>query len=74
MTEDRILALLPYLPAGVSEIYLHPAAEMTPALRADMPSYRPTEEYAALVSPRVRRRIEELGIRLAAYADLAPAG
>ena len=74
MTEDRILALLPCLPAGVSEIYFHPAAELTPALRADMPGYRPTEELAALISPRVRRRIEELGIRLVGYADLAPAG
>src|SRR5438067_9758115 len=32
MTEDRILALLPHLPEGVSEIYFHPAAETTPAL------------------------------------------
>jgi hopanoid biosynthesis associated protein HpnK len=74
MTEDRILTLLPYLPAGISEIYFHPAAELTTALQADMPGYRPTEELAALISPRVRRRIEELGIRLVGYADLAPAG
>jgi hopanoid biosynthesis associated protein HpnK len=74
MTEDRILALLPCLPDGVSEIYLHPAAELTPALRAEMPGYRPTEELAALVSPLVRRRVEELGIRLTGYADLTPAG
>jgi chitin disaccharide deacetylase len=74
MTEDRTLALLPHLPAGVSEIYFHPAAEMTPALRADMPGYRSIEELAALISPLVRRRIEELGIRLVCYGDLAPAG
>jgi hopanoid biosynthesis associated protein HpnK len=74
MTEDRILALLPFLPEGISEIYFHPAAEMTPALQADMPGYCPTEELAALISPRVRRRIEELGVRLVGYADLTPAG
>jgi chitin disaccharide deacetylase len=74
MTEDRILALLPWLPEGINEIYFHPAAEMTPALQADMPGYRPTEELAALISPRVRRRIEELGIRFVGYADLTPAG
>ena len=73
MTEDRILGLLPHLPDGVSEIYFHPAAEMTPGLQADMPGYRATEELAALVSPRVRQRIEELGIRLVGYSDLAPA-
>jgi chitin disaccharide deacetylase len=72
MTEDRILGLLPHLPKGVSEIYFHPAAEATPAVRAAMPGYRPTEELAALVSPVVRCRIEELGIRLVGYGDLAP--
>jgi hopanoid biosynthesis associated protein HpnK len=74
MTEDRILGLLPHLPEGVSEIYFHPATEMTPPLRAAMPGYRPAEEFAALVSPGVRRRIEELGIRLVGYADLATPG
>jgi hypothetical protein len=72
MTEDRILALLPCLPGGVSEIYFHPAADMTPALRADMPGYRPIEELAALRSPRVRQRIEDLGIALVGYGALAP--
>jgi hypothetical protein len=74
MTEDRVLGLLPHLPEGVSEIYFHPATEITPALRAAMPGYRPTEELAALVSPDVRRRIDELGIRLVSYADLAATG
>jgi hopanoid biosynthesis associated protein HpnK len=74
MTEDRVLGLLPHLPEGISELYFHPATETTPALRADLPGYRPTEELAALVSPGVRRRIEELGIRLTSYADLAAAG
>jgi chitin disaccharide deacetylase len=71
MTEDRILALLPHLPEGASEIYFHPAAETTPALQEAMSGYRPTEELAALVSPRVRCRIEELGIRRIGFADLA---
>ena len=74
MTEDRLLGLLPHLPGGVSEIYFHPATGMTPPLRADMPGYRPAEELAALVSPGVRCRIEELGIRLVGYADLATPG
>ena len=70
MTEDRILALLPHLPEGVSEVYFHPAAETTPALREAMPGYRPTEELAALVSRRVRHRIKELGIRCIGFSDL----
>jgi hopanoid biosynthesis associated protein HpnK len=67
MTEDRLLALLPHLPDGVSEIYGHPAVG---AASSFAPGYRHAEELAALVSPRVRRRIEELGLRLARYADL----
>jgi chitin disaccharide deacetylase len=74
MVEERILGLLPYLPAGVSELYCHPAAERSPALAAAMPGYRNTEELAALLSPRVRRRVEELGISLVSYGDLAASG
>jgi hopanoid biosynthesis associated protein HpnK len=74
MVEGRILGLLPYLPAGVSEVYCHPATERSPALAAAMPGYRNPEELAALLSPRVKRRIEELGIDLVGYRDLAAPG
>jgi len=67
LTEDRLLALLPHLPDGVSEIYCHPAVG---AASSFAPGYRHAAELAALLSPRVRRRIEELGLRLARYADL----
>ena len=72
MTEERVLALLPYLPSGVSEIYCHPATRTTGVLRREMPLYRHAEELAALVRPAVRRRIDELGIRLIGYGDLSP--
>ena len=73
MVEERLLRLLPHLPYGVSEIYCHPATRSTPALAAAMPSYRHVEELAALVSPRVRRRIAELGVELIGYRDLTSA-
>ena len=66
MTEDRLVALLPHLPDGVSEIYGHPAC----GAASFAPGYRHAEELAALVSPRVRRLVEELGLRLLRYADL----
>ena len=66
MVEDRILRLIPHLPDGVSEIYFHPAAERTPSVH----SYRRAEELAALLSPLVRDRIAESGIRLVSYSDL----
>jgi hopanoid biosynthesis associated protein HpnK len=68
MIEDRLLALLPHLPDGVSEVYGHPAVGSA----SFSPGYRHAEELSALLSPRVRRRISELGLRLARYADLTP--
>jgi hopanoid biosynthesis associated protein HpnK len=70
MVEARLLGLIPHLPDGVSEIYFHPAVNRTPALVAAMPSYRHAEELAALLSPLVRGRIAEAGIRLVSYRDL----
>lgn len=68
MVERRLLALLPHLPGGVSEVYSHPACGAV----SFVPGYRHAEELAALVSPLVRRRIAELGISLARYRDLSP--
>ena len=56
--EDYILKLLPELPAGDSELYSHPSLEAF------------KHEYDALVSPRVKARIRELGIQLIRYQDL----
>ena len=74
MTEDRLLALLPHLPEGVSEFYCHPATETTPSLLRAMPGYHPTEELAALLSPRVCDRMAEIGIRLTTFGALTPVG
>ena len=68
MVEDRMLGLLPHLPSGVSEIYCHPSVDASSLV----PGYRHAEELAALLSPRVRQRISELGLRLSSYRDLAP--
>jgi hopanoid biosynthesis associated protein HpnK len=73
MTKARVLGLLPHLPAGVSEIYFHPAAENTIALAGSMPGYRHADELAALLSPAVRDRVRELKIELVSYTDLATA-
>jgi chitin disaccharide deacetylase len=70
MVEARILRLIPHLPDGVSEIYCHPAAARTPSLVPSTSAYRRTEELAALLSPLVRERIAESGIRLVRYNDL----
>jgi hypothetical protein len=69
MIEDRILRLLPHLPPGDSEIYLHPASR---SLAEAMPGYRHEDELTALLSPAVRRCVADLGITLIGYSDLAP--
>lgn len=73
IVEQRILRLLPHLPPGDSELYLHPASRTCPELATAMPGYRHEDELAALLSPAVRRRITDLGIALIGYGDLAPA-
>jgi hopanoid biosynthesis associated protein HpnK len=71
MVEERILRLIAHLPEGVSEIYFHPAIESDPSHVATMPGYRHAEEFATLISPRIRREIAEHGIGLVSYGDLA---
>jgi hopanoid biosynthesis associated protein HpnK len=73
MVEERLLRLVPHLPEGVNELYFHPATERTPALLAGMPGYRHPEEFAALLSPILKRRIAECGIPLVGYSDFATA-
>jgi chitin disaccharide deacetylase len=76
MIEERLFRLVAQLPDGISEIYCHPAVASTPVLAAAQPGYRHAEEYAALLSPRLKARIAELGVKLITYAELAttPAG
>jgi hopanoid biosynthesis associated protein HpnK len=71
MTEARLLALLPHLPEGVSEIYFHPASRRTPLLERAMPAYRHCEELEALVSPRLRAALDAAGIVRTSFGELA---
>jgi chitin disaccharide deacetylase len=56
--ETYVSRLLPELPAGDSELYSHPSLD----------EFR--NEFDALVSPRVREQINQLGIKLIRYQDL----
>lgn len=51
-TADRLAALLPRLPPGTTEIYLHPASR--DGFAGGAPGYRHAEELAALLDLRVR--------------------
>ena len=68
MTKDRVAALLGRLPAGVVEIYLHPA--VTGAFTGAAPDYRYAEEFAALCDPDCIAAVRGSGYALGGYADL----
>lgn len=72
MESNRLLRLIPRLPSGVSEIYFHPAAAQTEAMRLVMPGYRPEAELAALLDPAVRTALMEAG-PLTSYSAIGSA-
>jgi hopanoid biosynthesis associated protein HpnK len=62
--ERYLLALIPALPAGVSELYCHPSDGVSPALAPYQPGYDHEGELAALMSPRVRAALGAAGVEL----------
>jgi hopanoid biosynthesis associated protein HpnK len=68
MDESAVLAILQRLPAGVSEIYLHPAMPGHGPISAPMAAYRHADELAALLSARVRAALSRPGISRGGYA------
>ena len=72
--ERYLLWLLPRLPAGVSELYCHPAERQAAGLARYQAGYDHAGEVAALTSPRVREVVRAEGIELVATADLPRLG
>jgi chitin disaccharide deacetylase len=71
MDEAALLAALSRLSGGITEIYLHPATQY--GIAHSMASYRPTDELAALLSPRVRAAMDSLDVRRGGFSDFWPA-
>ena len=70
MTTARVEAIVRRLPAGLSELYVHPAsADDWPG---HAPGYAYRAELAALVASTVRGAIDETGVRLMRFADMEP--
>jgi len=67
MTRDRLVGLLNHLPAGLSEIYLHPATSNQFADAA--PGYRYTEEFSALTDSAVLDAARRSDLQLGGFAD-----
>jgi hopanoid biosynthesis associated protein HpnK len=71
MTEGRVLGLLSHLPAGLTEMYFHPANARTDKLKSLMPGYRHIEELQALTSHAVRQAVKDGCIQLVTFGQLA---
>lgn len=71
MTTSRLAGLLEHLPAGLSEIYLHPATANS--FTGSAPGYRYTDELAALTAPEVLAAAERNHLRRGGFADFASA-
>jgi hopanoid biosynthesis associated protein HpnK len=69
MDEGAVLEALATLPAGLTEIYLHPATVSGGTIAASMRDYRHADELAALLSPRVGAAVRQLGRPLGGFAD-----
>jgi hopanoid biosynthesis associated protein HpnK len=70
--EAYLTAVVASLPPGTSEVYCHPALGRATASARRQHGYRPDDELAALVSPRVRAEIARRGVELVRYQALAP--
>jgi chitin disaccharide deacetylase len=69
MDEERLLEILVRLPAGVTEIYLHPAMALDHAIAPSMANYRHADEFAALMSWRIRAALVAANISCGGYSD-----
>lgn len=67
MTEQYLLATLERLQPGISEFYFHPGCLPDAEISRLMPDYNHQEELAALLSPKVRERLQQLEIALTNY-------
>lgn len=67
MDAARVAAALKIAPAGITELYTHPAT--LDAFPGSAPGYRYRDELAALVSPDVKRIVAEGGFVTGGYAD-----
>ena len=65
MTSDRLRGLAEHLPAGLSEIYLHPA--VVNSYPGSAPGYRYADELAALIAPEVIAAVEARHVRRGSF-------
>src|ERR1700692_66898 len=73
MDEAAFIKALATLPAGVNEIYCHPAVLGNGPITPSMADYAHADELAALVSPRVAAAMDACGLPRGGFSDIFPA-
>jgi hopanoid biosynthesis associated protein HpnK len=68
--EAYLLHVIARLPAGVSEVYAHPATGQAAVMAGYQDGYDHAGEVAGLTSARVRGALERAGVTLTTYRDL----
>jgi hopanoid biosynthesis associated protein HpnK len=69
MLERRLLQFVEHLPDGVSEFYCHPATRRWEGPDNLPAHYGAEDEFAALVSPKVRTKLEAAGLRPLSFRE-----
>ena len=69
MSAARVTRLAGCLPAGLSEIYFHPAAARNPEIRRLMPGYAHEGELAALRDPGLRAALSRASVCLTTWLE-----
>jgi predicted glycoside hydrolase/deacetylase ChbG (UPF0249 family) len=69
--QTRLLALLDRLPAGATELMLHPGHDDAVLAAQDPYRMEREREVAALCSPAIRARLERGDVRLVNFAELS---
>lgn len=71
MTTQRVAGLLRHLPAGLTELYTHPAT--ADGFAGAARGYRYADELAALIAPEAREALAASGARTGGYSDFLAA-
>jgi len=74
LDSQALIAILARLPAGATEIYLHPATPTSGPITESMSTYRHSDELDALLSPAVREAVVASGAVCGGYRDLQACG
>ncbi|MBM2829675.1 MAG: hypothetical protein HW411_465 [Gammaproteobacteria bacterium] len=70
MNIDTLIRILSHLPAGLSEIYSHPATQLWDDIDPEADHYEYEAEYKALIHPRIKRMIDKFSIELIGFGNL----